>query len=112
MGNRLRFSFHICCEKGKFTKLSYGDNGLVTLPNDQKVKVEGIGEVEIETHGGIKRILGDVRYVPKFDRNLILFGKLESKGCTFKASAGSLKVIRWSMVLMKGVKSKRNLYEL
>ena len=105
-------SFHICCEKEKFTKLSYGDYGLVTLPNDEKVKVTGIGEVMIETHGGVKRRLGDVRYVPKFERNLISLGRLESKGCTFKASGGVLKVIRRSMVLMKGVRSKRNLYEL
>ena len=27
-------SFHICCEKVKFAKLSYVDDGLVTLPND------------------------------------------------------------------------------
>ena len=47
-------SFHICCEKEKFTKLSYGDNGLVTLPNDEKVKAEGLSEVEIETHRGVK----------------------------------------------------------
>ena len=68
-------SFHICCEKENFTKLSYGDNGLVTLPNDEKVKVERIGEVEIETHGGVKRRVGDVRYVPKFERNLISLGR-------------------------------------
>ena len=76
------------------------------------MKVTGIGEVMIETHGGVKRRLGDVRYVPKFERNLISLGRLESKGCTFKASGGVLKVIRGSMVLMKGVRSKRNLYEL
>ena len=40
-----------------------------------------------------------------------LLGRLQSKGCTFKASGGVLKVIRGS-VLMKGVKSKSNLYEL
>ena len=76
------------------------------------MKVEGIGEAEIETHGGVKRRLGDVKYVPKFERNLISLGRLESKGCTLKASGGVLKVIRGSMVLMKGIRSKRNLYEL
>ena len=96
----------------KFTKLSYGDNDLVTLPNDEKVKVEGIFEVEIETHRGVKRRLGDVRCVPKFERILISIGRLKSKGCTFKASGGTLKIIRGSLVLMKEIMSKRNLYEL
>ena len=47
------------------------DGSLVALPNDEKVKVEGIGEVITETHGGVKRRLGDLRYVHKFERNLI-----------------------------------------
>ena len=84
-------SFHICCEKKKFTKLSFGDNGLITLPNDEKVKVEGIGEVIIETLGGVERRLDDVRYVPKFERNIISLGRLKSKGCTFKANGKSLE---------------------
>ena len=50
--------------------------------------------------------------MPKFERNLISLGRLESKACTFKASGGALKVIRETLVLMKGIRSKRNLYEL
>ena len=105
-------SFHICCEKEKFSKLSFVDRGLVTLPNDGRVKMKGIGEVDIVTHDGVKRRLGGVRYVPKFERNLISLGRLESKGCTFKASGGLLKVIKGSMVLMRGGGSESNLYVL
>ena len=76
------------------------------------MKIKGIGEVEIKTYGGVKRKLGDVRYIPKFERNLISFGRLKSKGCPFKASGGILKVIRRSLLLMKGKRSKRKLYEL
>ena len=76
------------------------------------MNVKGIGEVIIETYGGVKRRLGDLRFEPKFERNLILLGRLESKGCTVKASGGVSKVIRESMVLMKGIRSKRNLHEL
>ena len=59
----------------------------------------------------LKRRLGDVRYVPKFERDLILLGRLDSKGCTFKASGGVLKVIKGSLVLIKVKRSKRNLYK-
>ena len=105
-------SFHICCVKEKFTKLSMCDNSLVALPNDENVKVEGIGEVDIETHRGVTRRLSDVRFIPKFESNLISLGRLESMRCTFKANEGTLKIIRGSLVLMKSKRSMRNLYEL
>ena len=35
-------SFHICCEREKFSKLRMSDKGLINLPNDEKVKVEGM----------------------------------------------------------------------
>ena len=34
-------SLHVCCEKKKITKLSLGDIDLVTLPNDEKMKICG-----------------------------------------------------------------------
>ena len=82
------------------------------MPNDERVKVEGIGEVDIVIHDGVKRRPGGVRYVLKLERNLISLGRLESKGCTFKASDGLLKVIKGSMVLMRGRRSESNLYVL
>ena len=67
------------------------DEGLVTLLNDERVKVQRMGEFIIETHRGVKRRLGDVRYIPKFERNLILLGRLNTKKCTFKASGGDFE---------------------
>ena len=64
------------------------------------------------TLDGVKRRLGGMRYIPKLERNLISLGRLESKGCTFKASGGLLKVIKESMLLMRGRRSERNLYML
>ena len=73
-------SFHICCEKERFATLSHCDGSLVTLPNDERVKMEGISEVDIVTHDRAKRRLGGVRYILKIERNLISLGRLESKG--------------------------------
>lgn len=53
----------------------------------------------------------DVRYAPKLERNLKSLGRLEVKRCSFKASDETLKVIRESMMLMRG-KSENNLYML
>ena len=70
-------TFYICCEKEKFAE--------VTLPNDERMKVKGIGEAVIMTHDDVKRKLGEVRYVLKLKRNLISLGRCQFKGCTFKA---------------------------
>lgn len=51
-------------------------------------------------------------YIFKFEKNLISLGRLEAQGCTFKASGGTLKVIKGSMVLMKEKQSGSNLYVL
>ena len=47
-----------------------------------------------------------MRYVPNLKRNLISLSILDQIGCSFKAENGSLKVVRGSLVIMKGVKMK------
>ena len=81
-------SFHICCEKEKFSKLKIFDGGLVTLPKDEMEKVEGIGEAITKSQGIVKRKVADVRYFPKFEKNLISLGQLQVKRCTFKVVGG------------------------
>ena len=39
--------------------------------------MEGIGEVFVVTHDGVKRRFGKVRYESKFERNLISLGRLK-----------------------------------
>ena len=47
------------------------DGGVITLPNDERVKVEVIENVIIETHWGFKNSLGDVKYEPKSEPHFI-----------------------------------------
>jgi len=56
-------------------------------------------------------MLEEVRFVHNLKRNLISLGELKKKGYVFKGERGVLKVLRGSMVLMKGVK-KNDLYAL
>lgn len=53
-----------------------------------------------------------MRYVLKYERNLISLCRLEASGCSLKAISGSLKVIRGSIMRMKGRKSESTLYIL
>lgn len=49
--------------------------------------------------------------MPELKRNLISLGMLDNMGCSIKLESGTLKVMRGSMILMKG-DMKNGLYVL
>jgi len=51
-------------------------------------------------HKGIKRLLVDVRFVPRLKHNLTFHGELEKKAFVFKGEQGMLKVLRGSMIVI------------
>jgi len=55
--------------------------------------------------------LKEVRYVPQLKRNLISIGALEALSLVISIRDGVLKMIKDSMVVMKGVR-QNNLYYL
>ncbi|OMO88295.1 hypothetical protein CCACVL1_08477 [Corchorus capsularis] len=104
-------SEHICTKKEWFSKLQKCDKS-VYMANNGEERIEGIGSVKLRLHDGSVKMLGNVRYVPKFTRNLISLGKLDSLGYGYSCRGGGLKIIKGSMIVMKGVKNSKNLYEL
>jgi len=56
-------------------------------------------------------MIKEVRYIPSLKRNLVSFGELEKKGYVFKGEKGLVKVLRGSMVVIKGVR-KNDMYAL
>ena len=76
---------------------------MVLLGNNKACRVVDIGPIRIKMHDGLERVLQEVRYVLELKRNLIL-GMLDQIGCSFKAENGCLKVLKGSMVIMKGVR--------
>ena len=70
-----------------------------------------MGTVRIKMFHGIVRELKEVRYVPQLKRSLISVGALEALGLVISVRDGVLKMIKGSMVVMKGVR-RDNLYYL
>ena len=81
------------------------------MGDDHPCNVEGMGTVRIKMFDGIVRELKEVRYVPQLKRNLISVGALEALGLIISIRDGVLKIIKGSMVVMKGV-HRNNLYYL
>ncbi|KAH7849584.1 hypothetical protein Vadar_019987 [Vaccinium darrowii] len=67
-------------------------------------KAIGISTVKIKMFDGVVRVLGNVRHVPEFRKNLISLGALDSAGCMYTAQGGAMKISRGALVLMKGQK--------
>ena len=63
-----------------------------------------MGTVHIKMEDGIVRELKEVRYVPQLKMNLISVGALEALGLVISVRDGVLKMIKGSMVVMKGVR--------
>ena len=60
---------------------------------------------------GSERILTKVRYIPELKRNLISLGMLDELGLVVKVENGILKILKSSLIMMKGVK-KNGIYSL
>lgn len=79
------------------------DVGMVLMGNNTLYKVVSISSVKFNMWDGSTKILADVRYKPELKRNLISLGMLDLKVYGYKSLGGVLKVIKGSMVILKGV---------
>ncbi|KAH9754460.1 hypothetical protein KPL71_015451 [Citrus sinensis] len=76
----------------------------VLIASKENIQV-GIGTVSLKMFDGVVREITQVRHVPDLKRNLISVGMLDQMGCIVKAEKGVLRVIKGSMVIMKGNKN-------
>ena len=104
-------TFHMCPNKALFTSYQSINGCKVLMGNNMACQVIGMGNIRLKLHDGSVRELLDVRHVPDLKRNLISLGMLDQSGCTFKGESGTLKVIKGSMVVMRGER-KHGLYVL
>ena len=102
-------SFHMCFIKEWFFNFTELDGGVFNLADNQPCKIAGIDSISLKNHDGSTRVLTDVRYIPKLEKNLISLGTLESKGFTIIMQNGILKVVSGALVVMKCI-SRNNLY--
>ena len=104
-------SFHMTPNKDFFTTYEKVDGGNVTMGNNATCKVVGVGSIQMKMFDGMGRTLSDVRHVPGLKKNLILLGTLDKNGCRIACQVRVMKVIRGSLVVMKG-KMNGSLYAI
>ena len=92
----------MCPNRKFFKNYETYDGGIVVMGNDASCRVIGRGTIKLKMLDGTIRELTNVRHIPDLKRNLISLGMLDRMGCVIKLESGTLKVIKGSMVLMKG----------
>lgn len=103
-------TFHLTPRRDWFTDFQELDQGIVKMGNETVSEVKGIGTVSLQTSDGRTVVLTNVRYIPKFSRNLISVGTLESQGCSYHCENGVLKVKRGCRTVMEGLRYEKLYY--
>ena len=73
------------------------------MDDNRPCNMEGICTVHIKMFDEMVRELKEVRYVPQLKRNLIFVGALEALGHELSVRDDVFKMIRGSMLVLKGV---------
>ena len=102
-------SFHMTPNKSWFEELDEQVGVSVLLGNNKSCEITGIGSVRFKLHDGAERVIKNVRLVPDLKRNLISLSEFDKQGYVFKGENGVLKVLKGSMIFMKGMQ-KNSLY--
>ena len=104
-------SYHMCPDQNLFTTYNVFNRCEVLMGNNTMCKVVRLGTIRFKMFDGMIRELRDVRHIPDLKRNLISLGTLDQVGCSIKVEFGVMKVVRGSIVVMKGNK-QNGLYVL
>ncbi|GFS40774.1 hypothetical protein Acr_00g0070470 [Actinidia rufa] len=103
-------AYHLCRDREVFSTCAACE-GRIWMANNTSTRVVGRGSVWFRMADGRSMTLTEVRHVPNLRKNLISIGILDSKGCSFDASGGILRVSKGNKKMLWGKKT-RGLYRL
>ena len=104
-------TFHMCPDRSWFYNYRETEPRKVYMGDNNSQNVIGVGDIAIRIYDGAVTQLRNVRYVPNLKKNLISLGSLEDEGYTFKSGNKILKIMKGSLIVMKGPK-RNGLYYL
>ncbi|GFZ21996.1 hypothetical protein Acr_29g0011580 [Actinidia rufa] len=97
-------AYHLCRDREVFSTYAACE-GRIWMVNNTASKVVGRGSVRFCMADGRSVTLTEVRHVPNLWKNLISIGMLDSKGCSFDASGGILRVFKGNKEMLWGKKT-------
>ncbi|GFZ19756.1 hypothetical protein Acr_28g0004610 [Actinidia rufa] len=97
-------AYHLCRDREVFSTYAPCE-GRIWMANNTSNRVVGRGSVQFHMVDGRSVTLTEVRHVPNLRKNLISIGMLDSKGCSFNASGGTLRVSKGNKEMLWGKKT-------
>ncbi|KAL2245959.1 UNVERIFIED_CONTAM: Retrovirus-related Pol polyprotein from transposon TNT 1-94 [Sesamum indicum] len=102
-------TFHMSLFKEIFSNFRYEHAGFVSMANEKRCEIEGLGDISLCFKDGYRMTLKNVRYVPDLSHNLISCAALEEDGLEGRWGKGLMKIMKGSLIVIKAER-KRNLY--
>ncbi|GFZ09838.1 hypothetical protein Acr_21g0004370 [Actinidia rufa] len=99
-------AYYLCKDREVFSTYA-ACKGRVWMANNTASRVIGKGSVRFCMADRRFVTLTEVRHVPNLQKILISIGMLDSKGCNFDASRGTLRVSKGNKEMLWGKKSRR-----
>ncbi|GFY85309.1 hypothetical protein Acr_04g0000470 [Actinidia rufa] len=103
-------AYHLCRDREVFSTYTPCE-GRIWMANNTSSRVVGRGSVRFRMADGRSVTLTEVRHVFNVQKILISIGMLDSKGCSFDASGGTLKVSKGNKEMLWRKKTE-GLYRL
>ncbi|GFZ18508.1 phytochrome and flowering time regulatory protein [Actinidia rufa] len=97
-------AYHLCRDREVFFTYAACE-GRIWMANNTSSRVVGRGSVRFRMADGRSVTLTEVRHVPNLRKNLISIWMLDSKGCSFDASGGILRVFKENKEMLWGKKT-------
>ena len=97
-------SYHVSPRREFFITYTPIKEGIVRMGNTGVCKIDGIGDICLETSVGCKLFLRNVRHVPDIRLNLISTGVLDNEGYVTHFGEGKCKLTKGSMVIARAKK--------
>lgn len=94
-------TLHMTFQKDWFSSYEKS-GGTVVMGNNATCAIVGIGSVRVPCHDGVVRTITQVRHDPDQKKNLISLGTLDKQGYRYMSEAGTMKVTKGSLVMLKG----------
>ena len=82
------------------------------MGNNKACTIAGKGHIKIRMHDGVVWTLCDVIYIPELKKNLISLDTLHAKGFGDKNGKDCIRVSKGALIVMKGIRSARNIHKL
>ena len=101
----------MCPNNNWFFNFEKLDGCFVVMGDDRPCHMEEIGTLLVKMFDRMVREWKDVRYVSQLKRNLISIDALEALGLEVSIRDEVLKMVKGSMVILKGVR-RNNVYYL